>query len=273
MAGLVLDSSGNLYGTTSSYGTTNCGQGNQVGCGTLFELSPRSRGRWTETTLHDFTGQPNDGGFPEGGLVLDESGNLYGTTTIGGSSDQGTVFELSPGSNGQWAETLLYNFTGDDAGAFPTGNLIFDSSGSLYGLAMFGGPGQCFAGIGCGAVFELSPGGGGTWTATALYDFTGYPKDGDYPVGALTFDKAGNLYGATQQGGVFSGPCYPLGCGTVFELTLAGGGSWNENVLYRFNSSDGSNPTGVIRDKAGNLYGSTYYGGPAYDGVVFEVRP
>jgi len=268
MAGLVLDSFGNLYGTTSSYGTTNCGQGNQVGCGTLFELSPRSEGRWTETTLHDFTGQPNDGGFPEGGLVLDGSGNLYGTTTIGGSSDQGSVFELSPGSNGQWTEALLYNFTGDSAGAYPLGNLIFDRFGNLYGVALIGGAGQCY-GRGCGAVFELSPGQGGSWTVITIYDFTGYPNDGYYPVGGLTVDQAGNLYGATQYGGTFSEAC-GLGCGTVFELTPAGRGSWNENVLYRFNSNDGSNPTGVIRDPTGNLYGATYYGGTADDGVVFR---
>lgn len=230
----------------------------------------------------------SDGAYPISNLIFDSAGNLYGTSGGGvnsgcGGNSCGTVFELIPGSNGTWTEKVLYRFTGGDDGNQPAAGLIFDSAGNLYGTTLGGGTsGTRCGGLGCGTVFELTPGTGGTWTEKVLHSFHDNYKDGYTPLAGLIFDTAGNLYGTTYYGGPFTTLCgSDHFCGTVFELTPGTGGTWTEKVLHSFkhNGKDGFNPrAGLILDAAGNLYGTTYFGGPpgrgcgGYGcGTVFEL--
>ncbi|MBA3912557.1 MAG: hypothetical protein H0X25_01570, partial [Acidobacteriales bacterium] len=256
-ASLTFDQTGSLYGTTS--------QGGVHGYGTVFKLSPGANGTWTETVLHSF--DSTDGANPEGSLIFDSAGNLYGTTSQGGATyGNGTVFELSPGANGNWTETVLYSLDGLN-GSQPFGSLTFDAQGNLYGTAWQGGDsfsGGCIYG-GCGTVFEVSPGSNGNWTGKAIYVFNG--KDGSAPFSNLVFDKAGNLYGTTT--GLFSNYL-----GTVFRLTPGANGEWSETILYTFNDSGGDQLyAGLVFDTAGNLYGTTWSGGAHALGSVFELAP
>ena len=238
-AGLVMDSSGNLYGTTAYGGAS--------GNGVVFRVDPAGN----ENVLYSFTGG-SDGATPEAGLVMDSSGNLYGTTLFGGSAQSGTVFKLDPAGN----ETVLHSFTGGNDGAYPFAGLIRDSAGNLYGTTNEGGSSDCSGG--CGTVFKLDPSG----NETVLHSFA-YYSDGGYPYAGLVIDASGNLYGTAYEGG-------PSGYGTVFRLDPSG----NETVLHNFTYSDGAYPVaGLVRDSSGNLYGTATSGGagsPAV-GVVFEL--
>ncbi len=215
-----------------------------------------------------------NGAAPDGGVVFDTSGNLYGETYNGGSNKVGVVYELSPAANGV-SETVLYSFTGTNGdGMNPIGGLVIDGLGNLYGVTQLGGMfngGRCQNG--CGVVFELSQA-GGAWTETILHTFQGDPSDGANPVGGLTFDGAGNLYGTTANGGAQNAQCP---CGTVFELSppSQSGGAWIETILYVFQGiPDGIQPmAGVILDSTGHLYGTTYNGGLYSNGTVFELSP
>jgi uncharacterized repeat protein (TIGR03803 family) len=249
-AGLTSDAAGNLYGTTF--------QGGTVGVGTVFELTPAGGGTWTEKVLYSFSGA--DGNGPFGGVIFDAAGNLYGTTIGGGTYLAGTAFELTPAGGGTWTEKGLWSFGNGTDGTSPAAGLIFDAAGNLYGTTQTGGTN------GGGMVFELTPAGGGTWTEKVLYNF-GNGTDGEQPAAGLIFDAAGNLYGTTAFGGTSSK-------GTVFELTPAGGGTWTEKVLFRFNVTGGANPqAGLIFDAAGNLYGTTFGGGAYNLGTLFELTP
>ena len=267
VAGLIFDQNGNLYGTTS-VGGSSCPR-LPYGCGTVFELTSNSGGGWTESVLYSFKGRP-DGASPSTALIFDQSGNLYGTTVEGGIPCPvsyygcGTVFELTPYTGGGWTETIIYNFSGGTDGAFPLSDLIFDQVGSLYGTTEFGG--QSCSGFGCGTVFQLTPSITG-WTETVLYRFAA-GSDGDTPTAGVRFDKAGNLYGTTSQGGKGCGGA----CGTVFELSSSNGG-WTETVLYRFQGTpDGADPSsGVILDQVGNLYGAAGHGGTKKGGAIFKL--
>ena len=255
-AGLILDAAGNLYGTTF--------EGGIHGYGTVFELSPREGGSWTEKVLHSFNSNGTDGFYPYAGLILDAAGNLYGTTIGGGIHDYGTVFELSPREDGGWTEKVLHSFNSNDVvGAYPYAGLILDAAGNLYGTTELGGIHKY------GTAFELSPTGGGGWTETVLHSF-GNGVDGGYPEAGLIFDAAGNLYGTTVYGGIHNS-------GTVFELTPREGGGWTERVLHSFgNGTDGYEPYAcLIFDAAGNLYGTTELGGihGPDSGTAFELTP
>jgi uncharacterized repeat protein (TIGR03803 family) len=234
-----------------------------------------------ETILHDFVALPH-GSIPEAPVIADSAGNLYGTTARGGLYGSGSVFKLAPSSSGKWTETILYNFTNTTDGAYPTGGLIFDAVGNLYGATTTGGavcyPNNCYSTA--GTVFELSPNSNGTWTETTLYSF-GATGDGNDPTSSLVFDKSGNLYGTTYYGGPnISGT---NNNGIVFELSPNSQGGWTESVLYSFTGeADGGNPlAGLAIDSAGNLYGTTQYGGdvncenfgegPFGCGTVFEL--
>ena len=251
---LVFDRTGNLYGTTSA--------GGAYGYGTVFKLNPGANGRWTQTVLHEFN--LTDGANPEGTLIFDGVGNLYGTTSQGGAHfSNGTVFELSPGANGSWTETVLFSFSGSD-GSQPFGGLSFDAKGNLYGTAWEGGnfSGNCRYG-GCGVVFELSPGSNGNWTGKTIHIFDG--SDGSGPFSSVIFDAAGNLYGTTA--GLYSNYL-----GTVFRLTPAGNGHWTETVLHTFGGGGGTELySGLTFDKAGNLYGTTWSGGAHFVGSAFKL--
>jgi uncharacterized repeat protein (TIGR03803 family) len=256
-AGLIMDSSGNLYGTTAQGGTC------EVCDGTVFELV-NSSGTYDQQVLYSFGSMPGDGYLPEAGLVMDSSGNLYGTTSGGGASVYGTVFELV-NSSGTYTEKVLYSFTDTNGdGANPYAGLILDSSGNLYGTTAWGGASNC------GTVFELVNS-SGTYTEKVLYSFTGF-GDGGIPFAGLITDSSGNLYGTTTSGGDSND-------GTVFELVNSSG-TYTEEVLYSFTGAngDGAHPyAGLIMDSAGNLYGTTVVGGASTAcgtdgcGTVFEV--
>jgi uncharacterized repeat protein (TIGR03803 family) len=187
---VTFDQAGNLYGTTYNDD------------GAIYKLMPSGSG-WTEDTLHIFGGQ-GDGSVLMTGVIFDPSGNFYGTTQAGGTNGGGTVFEFTPSGSG-WTETILYDLPGGGA----PGNLARDASGNLYGPS-------CGGGIhGKGSIFKLTPS-GGSWTETDLYDFSG-GADGWCPVGNVTFDAQGNLYGVTSEGG--GAGCFGSGCGVVWKLT------------------------------------------------------
>jgi uncharacterized repeat protein (TIGR03803 family) len=200
---LVMDRSGNIIGT-ASYGGVGLGY-TLPGGGVVFELTPTSSG-WVESTLHVFTGK-RDGDTPGAGLIPDAAGNLYGVTQNGGANGGGTVYELTP-TNGSYAFQVLYNFTGTIDQVGPYGLLAIDSSGSLYGVTITEGA------FGEGNIFKLTPN-GGQWVYTDLHDFSG-GADGGTPLGGVTLDPSGNLYGTTNLGG--SDDCGG-GCGVIWEVT------------------------------------------------------
>ena len=255
---LIADKSGNLYGTTELGGGTGCGGD---GCGTVFKVASSG----TETVFYAFQGAP-DGAFPVGGLVLDNNGNLVGTTYSGGavggancSIDPhgcGTVFQITPAGT----ETVVYNFHGGSDGIAPRGTLLADKSGNLYGTTEYGG--SCNSNSICGTVFKLAPDG----TETVLYRFLG-GNDGASPYAGVIADKSGNLYGTTYVGG---GGCEDIyGCGTVFKLAADG----TETVLQNFVLlRHGKSPGGALLKDKGILYGTTVSGGYYKNGVVFAVR-
>jgi hypothetical protein len=244
LGNLIFDSLGNLYGTAYfGGGTLGCGSGDLIGCGTVFELSPNGSPTWTETTLYAFQNR-SDGGVPTAGLTFDKSGNLYGTTGLGGP------FELMPAGQGQeWTISILYPVSAHSG-------LIFDSLGNLYGAASDG----------AGSVFELSPSGGGSWTESTLYSFgSGRASD---PLAGLVFDSSGNLYGT------LSGQY----CGAVYRLENQGG-LWNEAELDFFKNGKGpcQPEASLIFGKWGAAYGTSFAGGTCKGryacGTVFGILP
>jgi uncharacterized repeat protein (TIGR03803 family) len=256
-SGLVFDTAGNLYGTTT-YGGIN------VFYGAVFELT-RVNGKWKEHVLYSFKGG-KDGSYPQAGVVFDSAGNLYGATSYQGTYGYGTVFKLTP-TNGRWKESVLYAFKGSskDDGEYPWGGVILDKAGNLYGTTQLGGPASQTCPNGCGTVYKLTHSKQG-WKETRLYSFTGQNGDGAGASSGLTLDRAGRLFGTTQQGG-------STGYGTVYQLAYSKSG-WKESVLYQFSgTTDGANPnSGLIMDKAANLYGTTNYGGAIGGGTVFELK-
>ena len=264
---MVADSAGNLYGTTGTGGSyTDCSPFGQT-CGTVFELTPTGGG-WTETVLYTFTGGL-DGGEPLAGLVRDSQGNLYGTTAIGGSFGVGTVFMLSFVS-GSWTESVLYSFQGGGDGAYPQSAVTLHN-GSIYGTTYAGGGNSCLgAPSGCGTIFQLLQGENG-WTENVLYRFTN-GSDGAFPYANLILDPAGNLYGATTQGGYLSGNCAPYGCGNIFQLKHGPSG-WTLNPLHAFAyDTDGSEPVGgLLAGPNSTLYGTAAGGGAGFSGTVFKL--
>ena len=259
--GLISDQAGNFYGTTYFGGqvTDDCANYGYP-CGVVFKLAPDG----TETVLHTFAGP--DGGNPVAGLIADSTGNLYGTTIVGGSAGRGTVFKLAPDGT----ETVLHSFQGGSDGSEPESALIMNRRGDLFGTTPLGGSSaQCNGNSdGCGTVFEVKSGG----NEKVLYAFTG-GADGGVPIAGLV-EKSGNLYGTTETGGA-SCEGFTQGCGTIFKLAADG----TETVLYAFaGGSDGAVPLGtLIADKNGNLYGTTELGGGGVGcsgcGTIFRLAP
>jgi uncharacterized repeat protein (TIGR03803 family) len=241
--GFAMGPTGIFYGTAPSGGAS--------GYGVVF----RVMGKGSETVLHSFAGG-TDGAMPNGGVILDANNTLFGTTTAGGTSGSGTVFEVKGRK-----ETVLYSFAGGTDGADPQAGLVMDAAGNLYGTTAQGGT------SGNGTVFELvaPTKKGGKWKELVLYSF-GTGTDGATPISRVNFDAAGNLYGTTSLGGA-------NGYGTIFQLTP--GTTWTETVLHSFqNADDGAYPyAGLISDAAGNLYGAATQGGTAGGGTVFALTP
>ena len=248
-AAFISDAAGNLY-TTTEYGGAH-------GFGAVIQITPTSAGL-TEHVIYSFIGT-TDGYMPMGGLVFDKAGNLYGTTGYGASltTERGTVFELSPASNGSWTFKTIHSFGKFNDGRNPTGSLAIDSSGNLYGTAQSGGT------HGTGAVFEVSPTATG-WSESVLYSFAYESGDGLNPKSGVILDGKGNLYGTTYNGPRNSD-------GTVFELSPSGSG-WVETILYKSNGIDGARPSNLVMDAQGNLYAAALQGGAnGNDGCIFEL--
>jgi len=285
---VIFDKSGNLYGTTEFGGTYNWGA--------VFQLTPEGT-YWAENILYSFTGG-TDGGHPAAGLIMDTAGNLYGTgseyllpgnvyelsPSDGGWTEQviyqapawggltmapsgsiygctgTTVFELSPNGNGGWNPTVIHTFAGSPGdGTSPNCYLVLDKAGDLYGTTGAGGA------TNNGTVYKLSPRRNGQWAEKILHSFAG-GKDGANPVGGVTLDRHGNIYGTTAIGG-------SKNAGTVFELAVHGKPHYKYRVLWTFTGTDGANPySAPVLDSACNLYGTAASGGSNAAGVVFEVK-
>ncbi len=281
---LTLDSAGNLYGTTLFGGVTNCSGYGADGCGTVFMLARGSGGQWTESVLHAFqvNNDDRDGAAPNGALIFDAAGNLYGTTSVGGGGGLqcssgayvgcGIVFELTPASGGNWTETVLHRFNVNAGGAGPYAGLVMDEAGNLYGTTAAGGNccGADIFGWGAGGVFELTTT-SGVWSEEVLHYFCSKANctDGNAPYSGLLRGSDGTLYGTTTYGGSSSFPCYNLGCGTVFELD-----SKKEELAYPLTGIDGVQTTSSLTSDAnGNFYGTTPLDGASGDGTVFRLSP
>jgi uncharacterized repeat protein (TIGR03803 family) len=266
---LVFDTAGNLYGTTY--------EGGPDGWGTVFELIRPvvANNPWTEVILHNFTGA-SDGGIPEGGLLIDSQGNLYGVAGEGGILSDcamgcGTVFKLTP-SGSSWTFRVLHSFTGTNVngdGNAPVGELVRDSANNLYGVTSFGGQ------YNQGSVFRISL--GSTITESVLYSFQGGSADGSEPLAGVIRNSSNTLYGTTAGGG--TGSCIGIGCGIVYQISppSVNGGAWTETVLHNFTGgTDGRSPFDrLVLDSGGDLYGTAGAGGSASCdcGVVFKLVP
>ena len=259
--GVILDPAGMLYGTTQTGGT--------FGGGIVFKLTPPppGRGHWPEHVLWNFGASSADGRLPNGDLVQDPAGVIYGMTPSGGAGGFGTVYQLSPPAPGgtNWTETILHAFDFTD-GATPLGGLIRDQAGNLYGTTAFGGLSPTSR---LGTVFKLAPPAAGQtqWVQQILYSFSEYASDGQNPSGTLVMDAQGNLFGATEYGG--------SGYGTVFEVSppVPGQTAWTEKILFAFDgAASGKYPVaGLAVGPRGTLYGTTMSGGSGGLGTVFAL--
>jgi len=251
--GLTIDKHGNLYGMTPT--------GGAYGVGVIYQLSPDHGGNYVLRVIDTFTGGRDGGTASAGRLLLDDAGNLFGVATVGGAHGKGTAFELTQAPGGNWKLTTLYAFKGQPDAGFPYGGLIFDASGNLYGTTYYDGAN------GLGSVYQLARNPAGGWKERVLYSFAG-GNDGSFSISTLVFDRAGNLYGTTSEGG------YP-GLGTIFKLAHGGPGMWTESVAYAFTGvPDGAYAyNGMVGDSAGNFYGTTVHGGSGDDGTIYRFTP
>jgi uncharacterized repeat protein (TIGR03803 family) len=260
LARLVIGPDQALYATTSAGGEGPCaGSNGYLGCGTVYRLRPPAFAphsaifSWDANILYRFSG--SDGAYPQGDLIFDHAGNIYGTTVVGGSANLGETYRLTP-SNGGWTESTLYSAQGNGDGKFPWGGVVLDSAGNLYGSFTENGP------YGYGALYELSPSGSG-WSERTIHGFPFHGNDGATPQGGFILDSAGHLYGTTVHNAT--------GGGTVFEM-VASGGTWSYNFLYGFNGGIDMGPYAkLLMDAAGNLYGTTFGDGQYGYGSVFKL--
>ena len=252
---LVVDSAGNIYGTSV--------QGGTFGTGTVWELSPSASG-WVHTVLYSFTGGA-DGGQPYKGVTLDAEENLYGTAVVGGSGGVcaedgcGVVYKLTHSSAG-WTQSVIYNFTGGNDGYGPGSGVTFDNRGNMYGTTPVGGA------KGYGTIWQLKPQANGRWQFRLVHTFTGGADGGTGSAGRFLIDKVGNLYNVATVGGIY-------GSGTAYELTPAANSQWKFTLLYAFKGQpDAGFPYGgLAMDTRGNLYGTTYYDGANDLGSVYRL--
>ena len=248
---VIFDKSGNLYGTTSLDG--------KYGQGVVFKLTPNGDGTWTETVLHAFVSQSNDAQGPGGALVFDAAGNLYGVSVQGGTAGLGAVYQLAPNGTGGYKERVIYSFRGGSDGATPARSDLIVVGKALYGTTTNGGTADD------GTVFQMLQNTNGRWQERVIYSFPG-GANGANPYAGVIRDSAGNLYGTTATGVFGAG-------GVVFKLTKGTGNTWTQSVLYTFDGAGNGSYADLIRDSAGNLYGTTEFGGPNFAGDVFQVMP
>ncbi len=277
---LIFDAQGNLYGTTQAGGTNNSG--------TVFELSPPASagGSWTETVLYIFPGDGSQGYWPEGNLVFDAQGNLYGTTSMGGAGTSeicftgcGTLFQLLPPATpgGAWTMGAIHSFGVTAGDGMQPANSVIHRNGAIYGVTLSGGSGSCQ--YGCGTIYEFVVS-NNQFAEQILYSIE--PADNAWAsFGGVTFDPKGNMYGTTRQGGNVCAASIYGTCGTVFELSPSiSGTGWTFATLYSFTGGlDGGNPYDtLLRDDSGNLYGTAEVGGwnnrnSRNNGTVFKLSP
>ncbi|MFZ0770715.1 MAG: choice-of-anchor tandem repeat GloVer-containing protein [Candidatus Sulfotelmatobacter sp.] len=245
---MIFDNGGSLYGVAGG-GANNAGA--------VFKLTPSGTGSWTESVIYSFL---NYSDYPGSNIVFDLGGNLYGT--MPGSGSCGAVYQLVPSSGGSWTQNIIFSFNDSDTeGCYPE-SIIFDpATGDLYGITALGGASNS------GTVFELIPVAGGGWNFSLVYSFLDDPSDGQVPSGVLTLDSSGNLYGTAVYGGSYN-------AGTVYKITNGADG-WHESILYNFTGgfNGGAPEAGVIFDRLGNLYGTSYYNGGDEVGNVFKLTP
>ncbi len=244
---VVFDRAGNMYGATRNGGANSQGA--------IFKLTP-SDGPWTESVIHSFSG-PN-GSAPLGGPAIDSAGNLYGTTSAGGTAGWGIVYRLQP-SGSAWTNSVLHSFQGETDGITPGSGIVLDQGGDLYGITQAGGI------SGGGIAFELTSGTQGVWNISTLFGFNAAGPQGSYRT--LARDNAGNLYGTTAADGAYHQ-------GSVFKLTFING-AWSYTSLHDFTGgSDGACPYGTLSfDSIGNIYGTASAGGMYGNGLVFRITP
>lgn len=250
---LVMDKSGNLYGTTYQGGTANVG--------TIFELV-HSGNTWTEKILHAFAGTAgHDGAYPQAGLSMDSTGKIYGTTEYGGKNNEGTVFQLTE-TNGKWAYKVIHSFGGGNGGAYPVGGITPGPNGYYYGTTYYGG-----TTYNVGVVYRLFQA-RGLWVSQTVFIFSGGAV-GAHPISTLAIDSANNFYGTTYDGGASN-------FGTVYKLKAGSNNKYTQSVLYSFKggTTDGEYPwyAGVTLDTKGDIFGTTRYGGTANEGTVYELK-
>lgn len=271
IGGLAVSAEGNVYGVSSQGGANDTGY--------VYELSRTTAGAWARTIIHTFgkcCSEGPDGTSPFAGVIVDPQGRLYGTTSGGGPTGYGIVYELAASKNDTWSETVIHSFNYFQEGGYPFSPLLLDPSGNLYGTNAQGGLINYECPVGCGSVFKLARS-GSSWTFDLLHLFDGV--DGQYPrYSGVIMDKAGNLYGTTESGGIIEGGAY--GVGTVWELVASRSPNvYNIQVLHNFptgGSVDGVDLlAGVTMDSKGNLFGTTFEGGtynqPYGGGIVFEL--
>ncbi len=250
---LVMDRSGNLYGTSV--------EGGNFQAGNVFQLTPTRNG-WTLTVLYSFTGG-SDGGQPYKGVTLDSHGDLYGATVTGGTGGCeggcGVVYKLTH-AHGTWTHSVIYSFTGGSDGAGPGSPVVFDKQGNLFGTTPIGGA------SGVGTIYEIRPRKDGTWKLAIVHTFTGGNDGAGGSAGRLLLDNKGSIYGVATSGGAH-------GSGTAYQLSPVQGGKWKLRTLYAFKGQpDAGFPYGgLVFDSAGNLYGTTYYDGKNDIGAIYEV--
>jgi uncharacterized repeat protein (TIGR03803 family) len=261
LGGLVFDTAGNLYGT--------CHDGGKYGGGVLYKLAPNPDGTWTQTVIHQFKGR-NDGSSPFGAPVFDKAGNLYGTAPGAGHFGYGTVFKLTPSPDDQWTYDVIHQFADKPAWG-PWVGLFPDAAGNLYGTTRNdwqSGQGCSNPPLECGTVYKMTPAPDGKWTFKVIHRFSGGKHGADPGTEGLVSDSEGTLYGGTEKQGAY-------GHGLVFKLTPTPDGKWSYRILHQFHGqTDGGNPIGrLVRNEAGNVYGTTIFGGAYGQGVVFKLTP
>jgi uncharacterized repeat protein (TIGR03803 family) len=254
-------------------------EGTNAGHGSVLQLTPPAAGKvaWKQTVLHKFAGYPTDGANPQGSVIADKAGSLYGTTTSGGANNQGVVFKLTRPAVGKtvWTKSILYSFgTVKNDTSQSRAPLVFDSKGNLYGTTIYGGGSTRCGSTGCGTVFKLTPPAAGKtkWTETILHRFGSTATDGQLPeLGALVINSKGVLFGTTGNGGTHAQ-------GTAFELTPPAAGQivWKETILHSFGGGvggdDGGSIGGLVMDKTGALYGAAAEGGTGF-GAIYKLTP